>query len=89
MDEYNSGMDPEIRTYFRKIINSLSFLVLWLMFVLGIGLYFDLGRISGKLDWFNIVFYLLALISFYFLVRYLLRTWNRKDPAQLAHERKD
>jgi hypothetical protein len=89
MDEYNSGMDPEVKVLFRKIINSLSFLVLWLMFVLGIGLFFDLGRISGKIEWFNIVFYLLSLTGFILLIRYLLKTWNRKDPAQFLHERKN
>jgi hypothetical protein len=78
MDEYNSGMDPEMKQYFRKIINSLSFFIMWLIFVLGIGLYFELGRIDGRPGIFNIVYYLLALTSFIFLLRYLFRTWARK-----------
>jgi hypothetical protein len=80
MDEYNSGMDPEMKQYFRKIINSLSYFILWLIFVLGIGLYFDLGRIVGNIDWINIIYYVLALISFMLLLRYLYRTWTRKNP---------
>ena len=78
MDEYNSGMDPEVKQYFRKIINSLFLGIMWLIFVLGMGLFFDLGSIGNRLDIFNIVYYSLALISFIFLIRFYVRTWRKK-----------
>ena len=78
MDEFNSGMDPEVKQYFRKIINSLFLGVLWLIFVLGIGFFFDLGSIGNHLDIFNIVYYFFALISFIFLIRFYIKTWGKK-----------
>jgi hypothetical protein len=78
MDEYNSGMDPEVKQYFRKIINSLFLGVLWLIFVLGIGFFFDLGSIGSHIDIFNIVYYFFALISFIFLIRFYIKTWGKK-----------
>ena len=78
MDEYNSGMDPEVKIYFRKIISSLIVGVLWLIFVLGLGFFFDLGSIGKTIDVFNIVYYSLALISFFFLIRFYIKTWSRK-----------
>ena len=78
MDEYNSGMDPEVKQYFRKIISSLLLGVLWLIFVLAMGFFFDLGTLKYGLDIYNIVFYSLALISFIFLMRFYKKTWGRK-----------
>ena len=76
MDEYNTGMDPEIKLLFRKIINSLSYGVLWLIFILATGLFFDLGKIQGAIQWFNIVYYIIAIITLALLVRYYIRAWG-------------
>jgi hypothetical protein len=78
MDEYNSGMDPEVKLYFRKIINSLLWGILWLIFILGIGFFFDLGSIGRRIDIFNIVYYTLSLVSFIFLLRFYIKTWGKK-----------
>ena len=78
MDEFNSGMDPEVKQYFRKIISSLLLGVIWLIFVLGMGFFFDLNSIGARIDIFKIVYYSLALISFIFLIRFYIKTWSRK-----------
>jgi hypothetical protein len=78
MDEYNSGMDPEVRHYFKKIINSISFGVMWLMIVVAGGLFFDLGGLKNGVEWYNIIFYVLAIVSLALLLFYYYRTWTKK-----------
>jgi hypothetical protein len=78
MDEYNSGMDPEMRKYFRKIINSFSIGLLWLLSVATAGLYFNLAIIHTTLKWYNLVFYLCFFISLTLLLKYLYAVWKRR-----------
>ena len=79
MDEYNSGMDPEMKRYFRKIINSFSVGLLWMLSVATAGLFFRLGIISDGLRWYHIVFYLVLIASLGFLIRYYYKVWNEKS----------
>ncbi len=76
MDEYNSGMDPEIKRYFRKIINSFSWGLLWLMVMATAGIFFKLGYISSSIQWYHFLFYAVALVSFFFLLRYYKKIWS-------------
>lgn len=76
MDEYNSGMDPEIKRLFRKIINSFSFGALWLLAIATLGIFFQLGFIREAVRWYNIVFYLVFALSLWALIRYYLKQWN-------------
>lgn len=78
MDEYEHGMDPEVKRYFRKIMNSFSWGLLWLLFTATTGLYFDLAVVHGRIDWYNIVFYVIAFITFVALIYYLYRVWSNK-----------
>lgn len=79
MDEYNRGMDPEVRQYFRKIMNSFSMGILWLLSMATAGLFFDLAIIHNGVKWYNIVFYGLVLVSFMGLVYYFYKTWGKKN----------
>jgi len=78
MDEYNSGMDPEIKRYFRRIINSFSVGLLWLIAVSTLGLFFRLGIVNKGPRWYNVIFYLVFLASFILLIRYYYRVWKKK-----------
>jgi hypothetical protein len=78
MDEYNSGWDPEVKKYFRKIMNSFSVGLMWLLCIATMGLFFQLGIVSNGIRWYNIVFYLFALISFVALLYYFYKIWSRK-----------
>lgn len=79
MDEYNSGMDPEVKKYFRKIINSFSAGLLWMMAAATAGLYFKLAPVYDGLRWYNVVFYVLLAVSFAGLLIYLYRVWGKKE----------
>lgn len=76
MDEYERGMDPEVKKYFRKIMNSFSAGLLWMMAVATAGIYFRLGLIRNEIAWYTILFYALSLITFLILIRYLYRIWK-------------
>lgn len=77
MDEYDQGMDPEVKKYFRKIINSFSFGMLWMMVIFTLGLYFRMGFVYDKIRWFNVVFYLIFLLTLLLLIRYLYSIWKK------------
>jgi hypothetical protein len=76
MDEYNSGMDPEVRIYFGKIIRTFSWILLWLMAMITAGIFFRLGEINNGLKWYNVLFYFLSLVTFIMLLRRLFKIWN-------------
>ena len=76
MDEYNSGMDPEVKRYFRKIINSFSAGLLWLVVIATAGIFFRLGEMGNGIHWYNIVFYISLIASLFFLLRYYYRLWK-------------
>ncbi|HEY0751078.1 MAG TPA: hypothetical protein VGD26_07975 [Chitinophagaceae bacterium] len=76
MDEYNQGWDPNIKRYFMKIVNSFVYFFMWLFIFATAGLYFDLAITHGSLKWYNIVYYVVFIVSLVLLVRYLYRYWK-------------
>ena len=78
MDEYNQGMDPEVKRYFKRIINSFSIASTWLLAVSTAGLFFELAIIQNGIRWYNILFYVLALATLVLLLVYLYKTWSKK-----------
>ncbi len=77
MDEYNSGMDPAVKRYFRKIIKSFCAGLVWMMTVATTGLFFKLGIINGNIEWYNVVFYVIAFAGFVALLFYFYTIWSR------------
>lgn len=71
------GWDPEVKRYLKKIIQTISLGLLWLMTGVTAGIYFELGYSGGKPVIGTILFYAVMLISGFLLVRYLIRIWNK------------
>jgi hypothetical protein len=76
MSEFDNGMEPEVKKYFRKILNSFGLGFLWMFFISTLGIYFKLGYLSDGVHWYTIVFYLVFLTTFFFLLLFLYRTWK-------------
>jgi Kef-type K+ transport system membrane component KefB len=76
MDEKDHGMDPLLKKYFRMIIRSLSYGLLWMIFFISVGLNFDLLVPRGKASWQNWTFYGLSFLSFLALLRFYIRIWK-------------
>ena len=77
MDEYDhQGMDPELRRYFRKIMNSFSWGLMWMIAVATAGIFFKLAFPVSGMEWPNYAFYIIAVLTFALLIRYFYRTWK-------------
>ena len=82
MDEYNSGMDPEIKLYFQKIMKSFTAILLWMMVFPTAGLFFKLGYLNKGWHWYNVLFYLLLLLGSILLLRFFFKVWQKKVPSE-------
>ena len=71
------GWDPEVKRYFRKIIYSFSFGLMWLMSCVTAGLYFGLAYRKDVPVIFNILFYAGLLSTLFLLLRYYYRLWRK------------
>jgi len=78
MDEYNQGWDPDVKKYFRKILNSFGLGALWLLVITTMGLAFRLGIVENGLRWYNVLFYVIFLVSLSLLVLFFYRAWRKK-----------
>ena len=78
MDEYNQGWDPDIKRFFRKILNTFGVAVLWFLFMSTLGLFLRMGYVYNRIDVYNIIFYALLLVSFPLLILFLYRQWRKK-----------
>jgi sterol desaturase/sphingolipid hydroxylase (fatty acid hydroxylase superfamily) len=79
MDEYNTGMDPEVQRFFRKIMATVGAGMLWIMLMAVLGLYLRLGYFVNGLDWYNGIFYFILFTTLYLLLRFLYKVWRKKE----------
>jgi hypothetical protein len=79
MDDYNTGMDPEVKIYFKKIMNSFGAGLLWMLSVGTAGFFFKLAIIRNGVQWHNLVFYLASLISLAWLIFFFYKVWGKKQ----------
>lgn len=68
------GWDPEVKKYFRKILNTIGVGLLWMMAGLTAGLYLGLAHHPNKV--YLVLFYLGLLISLVLLIRYFYKMWK-------------
>lgn len=69
------GWDPEVKKFFRKILSTLSWGLLW-MISISMCLYFNLGGGGERPLYAVIIFYVLAVATLFLLLRYYYRTWK-------------
>ncbi|HET7899141.1 MAG TPA: hypothetical protein VFL47_15750 [Flavisolibacter sp.] len=79
MDEYNQGWDPEVKRYFRKIMNSFGMGALWLLVISTSGIAFRLAIIENGVRWYNFVFYGVFVVSLVLLLWFFYRVWRKKE----------
>ena len=68
------GWDPEVKNYFRKILSTIGFGLLWLLAVLTFGLYLGFAHHSKLL--YIILFYVGLTTSLALLLRYYYKLWK-------------
>jgi hypothetical protein len=74
--ETEQGWDKEIKKYFRKILYSISWGLIWLLSLLTIGIYYKLAFIGKNPIGYNIFFYSFFVVSLAALISYYLRVWK-------------
>jgi hypothetical protein len=70
------GWDPEVKKLFARILNSVSWGLIWMIACATAGIYFKLGYTAGQPVVYPIIFYSIAFITLLLLLRYLRRTWR-------------
>lgn len=71
------GWDPQIRTFFKKILNSITYGLMWIMGCAVAGIWFRLGYTGGVRPVLPVVcFYVVASGTLLLLLRYLVKIWK-------------
>jgi hypothetical protein len=76
------GMEPEVRKYLFKILNSLCYWLLWMALnVLG-GLWWGYASINRRLSIGNILFFAWFLLSLFALLYSYYRIWSTRTASE-------
>jgi hypothetical protein len=76
MEDNQYGMDPAVKQYFKKILRSFSVGLLWMIIMVTVGLFFEAAIIKETVRWYNVVFYLVFVVSLFWLVRFFFKSWR-------------
>jgi FtsH-binding integral membrane protein len=68
------GWDPEVKKYFKKVLNSISLGLLWLMSMVTAGLYFGLAYAKGI---YTVIFYVMMVASLAALLWKYYKMWSK------------
>ncbi len=68
--------DQDAKVFLRKIMNTISVVLLWTILHIMIGLYVGLALIDGKPIWINIVYYITFAGTLVTLIIILKRIWK-------------
>jgi len=72
-----SGIEPDIKTFLRKVLQTVTALVVWAFVCMFFGLYLQWAHIYSRFNAFNAIFYIWFLISLGGLIYLLVRIWKK------------
>jgi hypothetical protein len=75
---HNMGMEPEIREFLIRIMQTVSMGLVWLLVNMSIGIYFGFGFFEDSPSLWNYIFYVWFIISLILLIRYFRHKWKGK-----------
>ncbi len=75
-----SQVEPEVKDFLKRVVLTVLFGLLWMMFNMTLGLYFELLFIDEKITVGNIIYYVFLVSSLILLIRFYYRTWKKKFP---------
>ena len=70
-------MEPGIREFFKRIVATVSLLILWMMINVTIGIKYNLAFFDTSIQWYNIVFYIWLIASFAALIWLCFKIWQK------------
>ena len=71
-----SGMEPEVKKFFSRIVSSLSVGLLWLVVNSTLGIYFNLAFFRDSPGLGNYIFYGWFVISLVLLLLFFKKKWD-------------
>jgi len=69
-------MEPEVRAFLIKIVNSIGMVLLWMLVNMVAGIRYNLAFFEHHPKWPNYLYYVWLLGSFALLVIYLKNKWK-------------
>ncbi len=70
-------MEPGIREFFKRIVTSLSLLILWMVINMTIGIKYNCAFFETNISWYNIVFYVWLVASLIVLIWLCIKIWKK------------
>jgi hypothetical protein len=71
------GWDPDVKRFFRKILYSVSYGLLWMVACSTAGIYYQLAYWNGQPLIYTLLFYAGMAITLALLLRWYYRTWKK------------
>lgn len=69
-------MEDETRDFLVLIVNTIAWVLIWMVFQVFIGIYFGLAFFDGTPSWKNVLYYIFFLGSLFFILKKIKRKWN-------------
>ena len=69
-------MEPDVREFLVRIVQSLSMAMVWLLVNMTLGIYFELGFFENTPTLWNYIFYVWFLASLVLLILYFRKKWK-------------
>jgi hypothetical protein len=70
------GIENDTKEFLVRIIQTISWVMIWMLVNTYIGIYKDYGFFENRPNWTNYLFYLFLIGSFIALVIHLRRKWK-------------
>jgi hypothetical protein len=70
------GMEEDTKAFLLRIVNTLSYVLIWMILNLFLGIYKNMAFFEDRPGWKNYLFYSIFLVSLFFLLKYLKRKWE-------------
>lgn len=70
------GAEEDPKAFLILIVQTLSVLMMWMMFHVLVGIYFEFAFFETRPGLKNFIYYFFFLISLYFLIKYIRHKWN-------------
>lgn len=72
-----SEIEPEIKTFLRKVLQTVTAVVVWAFISLFFGLYLQWALVLDRFNTFNVIFYTWFFISLAGLIYFFYRVWKK------------
>ena len=70
-------MEDETKVFLVTIMQTASLMILWMLVNVIVGIKMKFGLFDDAPSVKNYIYYIVFLISFFFLAKYLVRKWSR------------